>query len=106
MTAAQGDSKTGRQLLEMTARAERARATSTKEALENAFRYKEEFGPKFDQREHDGLEPLEIYPHPDDVVIDGNTGEVTIDGPMSKEEAGAQKVVANSKFASASPNVA
>jgi hypothetical protein len=90
--AAQGDSKTGRQLLEMTARAESARATFAKEALENALRYKEEFGPKFDQRERDGLEPLEIYPHPDDVVIDGHTGEVTIDGPMSKEEAGAQKV--------------
>jgi len=91
--AAQGDSKTGRQLLEMIARAESARATFAKEVLENAFRYKEEFGPKFDQRERDGLEPLEIYPHPDDVVIDGHTGEVTIDGPMSKEETGAQKVV-------------
>jgi hypothetical protein len=91
--AAQGDSKTGRQLLEMIARAESARATFAKEFLENAFRYKEEFGPKFDQRERDGLEPLEIYPHPDDIVIDGHTGEVTIDGPMSKEEAGAQKVV-------------
>jgi hypothetical protein len=91
--AAQGDSKTGRQLLEMIARAESARATFAKEVLENAFRYKEEFGPKFDQRERDGLEPLEIYPHPDDIVIDGHMGEVTIDGPMSKEEAGAQKIV-------------
>jgi hypothetical protein len=91
--AAQGDSKTGRQLLEMIARAESARATVAKEFLENVFRYKEEFGPKFDQRERDGLEPLEIYPHPDDIVIDRQTGEVTIDGPMSKEEAGAHKVV-------------
>jgi hypothetical protein len=49
--AAQGDSKTGRQLLEMIARAESARATFAMEFLENAFRYKEEFGPKFDQRE-------------------------------------------------------
>jgi Family of unknown function (DUF5681) len=68
-TAAQGDSKTGRQLLEIIARAESARATFAKEFLENAFRYKEKFGPKFDQRERDGLEPVEIYPHPDDVVI-------------------------------------
>ena len=68
-TAAQGDSKTGRQLLEIIARAESARATFAKEFLENAFRYKEKFGPTFDQRERDGLEPLEIYPHPDDVVI-------------------------------------
>jgi hypothetical protein len=79
--------------LETIARAESARATFAQEVLENAFRYKEEFGPKFDQRQRDGLEPLEIYPHPDDVVIDMHTGEVTIDGPMTKEQAGAQKVV-------------
>jgi hypothetical protein len=91
--AAQGDSKTGRQLLEIIARAESARAAFAQECLENSVRYKEEYGPKFDQREREGLEPLEIYPHPDDIIIDGHTGEVTIDGPISKEEAGAQEIV-------------
>jgi hypothetical protein len=36
---------------------------------------------------------LDIFPHPDDLIIDGTTGEVTIDGPTSKEEAGARKAV-------------
>ena len=92
--AAQGDSKTGRQLLEIIARAEGARAAFAHELLEHSVRYKREYGPMFDQRERDGLEPPEIYPHPDDIIIDGHTGEVTIDGPTSREQAGAQKIVA------------
>jgi hypothetical protein len=39
------------------------------------------------------LPPPQFYPHPDDVIIDESTGEVTFDGPISKEQAGAQKVV-------------
>jgi uncharacterized protein with von Willebrand factor type A (vWA) domain len=36
---------------------------------------------------------LDIFPHPDDVIINANTGEVTIDGPITKEQAGARKAV-------------
>lgn len=36
---------------------------------------------------------MDIFPHPDDVIINEITGEVTIDGPISKEEAGARKAV-------------
>jgi hypothetical protein len=45
------------------------------------------------RHERDGLPPPEIYPHPNDVIIDEINGEVSFDGPMSKEQAGAQKVV-------------
>jgi hypothetical protein len=45
------------------------------------------------RHERDGLPPPEIYPHPDDVIIDEIKGEVSFDGPVSKEQAGAQKVV-------------
>ena len=36
--------------------------------------------------------PPEMYPHPDDLIFDMATGEVNIDGPISKEQAGAERV--------------
>jgi Family of unknown function (DUF5681) len=92
-SAAQGDSKSQRQLLDMVAQKESARTTFTRELLDSAMRYKEETGEIFARYERDGLPPPQIYPHPDDVIIDESTGEVTFDGPLSKEQAGAQKVV-------------
>jgi uncharacterized protein DUF5681 len=91
--AAQGDTKAARQLLEAIGRAESGRAGSAFEILEYAVQYKETLAPIFEQRERDGLDPLAIFPHPDDVIIDATTGEVTIDGPMSKDQAGARKAV-------------
>ena len=95
--AAQGDTKAGRQLLEMIARAEMG---GPGVALEfwSMLLYKEKYGPIFDERERRGEEPLDIYPHPDDIMIDKLHGEVTIDGPMSKEQAGAQKLFESKQF--------
>ena len=67
--AAQGDTKAGRQLLEVIARAETGRTASALEILEHAIQYKEKYGPIFEQREREGLDPLDIYPHPDDLII-------------------------------------
>jgi hypothetical protein len=91
--AAQGDTKAGRQLLEVTARTESRRTESVLEILEHAVQYKEKYGPMFEQRQREGLDPLDIFPHPDDVIINETTGEVTIEGPISKEQAGARKAV-------------
>src|SRR5262249_24925110 len=90
--AAQGDTKAGRQLLEVIARAESARTEKALEVLQYSAQYKEKHAPIFDKHEHEGLDPPDIYPHPDDVVINEATGEVTIDGPTTKEGAGARKV--------------
>src|SRR6267378_2582917 len=89
--AAQGDTKAGRQLLEVIARAESGRTGSALEILEHAVKYKEKYGPIFEQREREGLDPPDIFPHPDDMIINETTGEVTIEGPTSKEQAGARK---------------
>ena len=43
--------------------------------------------------EQHGLEPPEMYPHPDDLIINEETGEIRIEGPRTKEEAGARKAV-------------
>jgi hypothetical protein len=91
--AAQGDTKAGRQLLEVIARAESARTEKALGVLQFSHQYKEMHAPIFEKHEREGLDPPDIYPHPDDVIINEATGEVTIDGPKTKEEAGARKAV-------------
>src|SRR6516225_1195079 len=90
--AAQGDTKAGRQLLELIARAESARTEKALGILQSAAQHIEKYAPIFEKHEREGLDPPDIYPHPDDFIINGATGEVTIDGPTTKEDAGARKV--------------
>jgi hypothetical protein len=92
-SGAQGDIKAARQVLELISRAESGRTGAALETLEYAVQYKEKYGPIFEQRERRGEEPLDIFPHPDDIVINEMTGEVTIDGPPTKEHAGARITV-------------
>jgi Family of unknown function (DUF5681) len=91
--AAQGDAKAGRQLLEVIARAESARTEKALAILQSAAEHIEKCAPIFEKHEREGLDPPDIYPHPDDFIINEATGEVTIDGPKSKDEAGARKAV-------------
>jgi hypothetical protein len=98
--AAQGDTKAGRQLLEVIARAESGRSGAALEILEHAVQYKEKYGPIFEKHEREGLDPPDIFPHPDDMIINETTGEVTIEGPISKEQAGARKAVREEAFQS------
>src|SRR6202048_3644124 len=98
--AAQGDTKAGRQLLEVIARAESGRTGSALEMLQHAVQYKEKYGPIFEKHEREGLDPLDIFPHPDDLIINETTGEVTIEGPIAKEQAGARKTVRQQSFQS------
>jgi len=89
--AAKGDIKAARQLTDLTSAAESGRARTALETLEYALQYKEANGPIFEQREREGLPPPDIFPHPDDFIFDETTGEFTIDGPITKEQAGARK---------------
>ena len=89
--AAHGDTKAARQLLEVISRAESGRASTASEMLQHAARYKEKHSPIFEQHKREGRPPPEIYPHPDDLIIDEVTGEVTLDGPTTKEDAGARE---------------
>jgi hypothetical protein len=91
--AAQGDTKAARQLLEVIARAEGGRTSAALEILQFANHYKEAVAATFEMHERLGLALPDIYPHPDDILIDEATGEVTIDGPVTKEQAGARETV-------------
>ena len=90
---AQGDIKAARQVLDLITRAEAGRTRTAKEFLDFAIGHKHRYTPVFEQHEREGLDPPEIYPHPDDIMINMDSGEVTIDGPESKEQAGARKAV-------------
>ena len=41
---------------------ESGRTGSALEILEHAVQYKEKYGPIFEQREREGLDPLDIFP--------------------------------------------
>jgi hypothetical protein len=96
--SAQGDTKAGRQLLELISRTESLRTERAVEMLQVAAEYKEKYGPIFAKHERELLDPPDIYPHPDDMIINETTGEVTIDGPTSKEQAGAWKFTRQEAF--------
>jgi hypothetical protein len=89
--AAQGDSKAQRLLIDLVTRAESDRAALMKSYFEAATNYKQDAEELIKRHEREGLPPPDIYPHPDDVIIDLYAGEVVIDGPLTKEQAGAQE---------------
>jgi len=98
--SAQGNTKAAHQLLELISRNESARTATAVELLQYAAQYKEKYTAIFQKHEREGLDPPDIYPHPDDIIIDETTGEVTIEGPLSKEQAGARKAVREQAFQS------
>ncbi len=98
--SAQGNTKAAHQLLELISRNESARTATAVELLQYAAQYKEKYTAIFQKHEREGLDPPDIYPHPDDIIIDETTGEVTIEGPTSKEQAGARKAVRQQSFES------
>src|SRR5579863_1969480 len=75
-SGAQGDIKAARQVLDLIGRAEAGRTRTAKEFLDFAIGHKHRYTPVFEQHEREGLDPPEIYPHPDDIMINMDSGEV------------------------------
>jgi hypothetical protein len=91
--AANGDTKAGKQLVDLITRTEGARVATATETLQYSVQYQERNLALLAKYEREGAEPPEIYPHPDDFVFDWKVGEFQILGPRSREEAGARKVI-------------
>jgi phosphopantetheine adenylyltransferase len=72
--AAQGDTKAARQLMELINRAASARTEASVKVLELSDEYKQKLGAVFEKREREGLDALEIFPHPDDIIINEDYG--------------------------------
>jgi hypothetical protein len=91
-SAAQGDSSVQRRLLELVGRAETDRAAAARGNATFFLELQAKGEELMAKHEREGLDPPEVYPRPDDIIFDMETGEVNIDGPISKERAGADRV--------------
>jgi hypothetical protein len=91
-SAAQGDPRAQRKLLELVGRAEIDRAAAARETATFLLELQAKGQEVLTKHERHSLDQPEIYPHPDDIDFDMGTGEVNIDGPISKEQAGAQRI--------------
>ena len=90
VTAAKGNPQAQKMYMDLIGNAEADRREANAELLKTAIDYKERWGPILAQRARRGETGPELVPHPDDVIIDRNTGEVRIEGPVLEEQKRAQ----------------
>jgi Family of unknown function (DUF5681) len=86
VNAARGQPRAQQMVLKLLSETERAHKALSDEFLSEAIEYKAEWERELDRRASLGITGPEPYPHPDDISVDLNTGQVTIKGPFTKEE--------------------
>jgi hypothetical protein len=86
VSAANGNTRAQQTFLTLLVGAETDRRMATMEMLTSAVEYKERWGAILEMRERTGTTGSEPVPHPDDVVIDRETGEVSFSGPVMLEQ--------------------
>ena len=91
VAAANGNSRAQQNFLDLLIGAEADRRAATMELLKTAVEYKEHWGHVLAERARNGTTGPEPVPHPDDVIIDHETGEVRIDGPVMEEQKAAEE---------------
>jgi hypothetical protein len=91
VAAANGNTRAQQTYLNLVIGAEADRRVATMEVLEYAVVYKDHWGRVLAERARSGATGPEPVPHPDDVIIDSETGEVRYDGPVNEEQKAAQK---------------
>jgi benzoyl-CoA reductase/2-hydroxyglutaryl-CoA dehydratase subunit BcrC/BadD/HgdB len=84
--AARGRHRSQQLFAELLSETERANKQLSDEWLKTAIEYKHEWEKELARRAALGVTGPEPLPHPDDIVIDMKTGQVTVKGPMTKEE--------------------
>lgn len=86
VNAAKGQHRAQRLFSELLVSTERANNDLHLEWQETAITYKVEWEKELQRRERLGITAPEPVPHPDDIHINFQTGEVLVLGPMTKEE--------------------
>ena len=86
VNAAKGNQRAQRLFTQLLSTTETANKRLHDEYLETAIQYKVEWEREIERCKRLGVEPPEPLPHPDDVVINMQTGLVEIRGPMTKED--------------------
>ena len=87
VNAAKGQHRAQRLFAEMLSTTERQNKALADEWLETAIEYKVEWERELERRAKLGITNLpEPFPHPDQVIIDMNTGIARVQGPMTNEQ--------------------
>ena len=86
LSAAKGQPRAQRLFTELLSTTEQANKRLHEEWLETAINYKVSWEKELAYRVKTGSTGPEPLPHPDDIIIDMNIGDVRIKGPMTKEE--------------------
>jgi hypothetical protein len=86
LTAARGHHKSQRMFVDLLKMVEGEMKAEHYALLEQAIEYKADWEIELDMRKRFGTTGPQPLPHPDDIVIDRSTGEVTFKGPVTTEE--------------------
>jgi Family of unknown function (DUF5681) len=86
VNAAKGNQRAQRLFTELLTSVERDNKKLHDEWLQTAINYKVEWDEELARRKKLGIDAPQPIPHPDDIVIDTNTGSVRVKGPMTRED--------------------
>lgn len=86
LAAAKGNQRSQRLFTEMLSTTEREHKELHDQWLRTAIDYKIDWERELERRKQLGIDGPAPLPHPDDIVIDMNTGQVKILGPFTKEQ--------------------
>lgn len=86
VAAVKGHHRSQLALASMVKTVQAARYEDRKELFQSAVEYKDRWREAIENCNRDGVEPPEPVPHPDDMVLNLNTMEVTFNGPMTEDD--------------------
>lgn len=86
VNAAKGNQRAQRLFTQLLAGTEAANKQQHDEWLQTAIHYKVDWEREIERCRNLGVDPPNPLPHPDDIIIDMRSGQVRINGPMTKEE--------------------
>ncbi|MGB3806979.1 MAG: DUF5681 domain-containing protein [Erythrobacter sp.] len=86
VAAMKGNRFAQKTMAELVTDLERRDAEARMELFGNALEYKQHWSDEIESCEKRGLPVPEPIPHPDDIILDPNNGDVRIKGPQTKEQ--------------------
>jgi hypothetical protein len=93
ISAAKGNLRAQREVVSHLRWVESERRATKMKIFENAMEYKAEMSEKLRNPERWGISEADVVPHPDDILINFFTGEVSMKGPVTTEQRDAQDQV-------------
>jgi len=84
--AASGDVRALLKYVELYQEGERQRLKDAMSLVESALEHKRKWAEVFERHDQAGLNRPEVVPHPDDIQIDLQSGQVRVNGPRDKAE--------------------